>query len=81
MSIVLCAHTKCSRILQDILALLELLDLRTFYQIAGNADDIAVGRIEGQITDTFTERALDNIEQELVVLMYRRVDRENITGT
>ena len=50
-------------------------------QIAGNADDIAVGRIEGQITDTFAEGTLDDIEQELVVLMYRRIDRENITGT
>ena len=75
------AHTKCGRILQDIFALLELFDLRTLYQIAGNADDIAVSRIEGQITDTFTERTLDDIEQELVILMYRRIDRENITGT
>ena len=81
MSIVLRSHTKCGCILQDILTLLELFDLRTFYQIAGNADDIAVGRIEGQITDTFTERTLDDIEQELVVLMYRRINRENITGT
>lgn len=77
----LCAHTKCSRILQDILTLLELFDLRTLYQIAGNADDIAVGRIEGQITDTFAEGTLDDIEQELVVLMYRRINRENITST
>ena len=81
MSIVLRSHTKCGCILQDILTLLELFDLRTLYQIAGNADDIAVGRIEGQITDTFAEGNLDDIEQELVVLMYRRIDRENITGT
>ena len=81
MPVVLCAHTKCGRILQDILTFLELLDLGALYQIAGNADHITVGRVEGQITDALAEGALDDVEQELVILMYRRIDRENVTGT
>lgn len=78
-AVVLGSHAKCRGILKDIFSSFQLLDLGSFHQITRDADYITVCRIEGKITDSLAERAFDDIQKEVVVLVYRGIDGENVS--
>ena len=45
-AVLLRAEAKGGGVVLDVLALLELLDLRLLYEVAGDADDVRVARVE-----------------------------------
>ena len=80
-AVVFGSHAEGRGVLKDVFAPLQFLDLRFFHQITGDTDHITVCRIEGQVADSLAERAFDDIQKEVVVLVYRGIDGENVSGS
>ena len=68
------AKSQCSGILKDSLTASQFLQLRTFYQITGYTDHIAVAGIEGQVTQIHLEGTFDEIIDDANNLLAKGVD-------
>lgn len=81
MSVLRSSKSKPCCILENCKTAVQFLHLRAFHQIAGYPDYIAVAGIEGQVSQILVERAFNNIQYKLRILMHCHVNREDVTGS